>query len=150
MAKGAKNIHWGKDSARRAGPLPVKKKSETRSFFSHHILKTSKWIKDLKVSPKTIKLGENMSYVVFICSFSLNSVLAIFFWICLLRWWNSSWAISNPKRSCGERAALNTPANMENSAVATGLEKVSFHSNPKKRQCQRKFKLLHNCTHFTL
>ena len=24
------------------------------------------------------------------------------------------------------------PANLENSAVATGLEKVSFHSNPKK------------------
>ena len=23
------------------------------------------------------------------------------------------------------------PANLENSAVATGLEKVSFHSNPK-------------------
>ena len=34
------------------------------------------------------------------------------------------------------------PANLENSAVATGLEKVSFHSNPKKRQCQRMFKLL--------
>ena len=32
------------------------------------------------------------------------------------------------------------PANMENSAVATGLEKVSFHSNPKERQCQRIFK----------
>ena len=29
-----------------------------------------------------------------------------------------------------ESAALNTPANLENSAVATGLEKVSFHSNP--------------------
>ena len=29
-------------------------------------------------------------------------------------------------------------------AVATGLEKVSFHSNPKERQCQRMFKLLHN------
>ena len=29
------------------------------------------------------------------------------------------------------------PANVENSAVATGLEKVSFHSNPKERQCQR-------------
>ena len=28
-------------------------------------------------------------------------------------------------------AALNMPANLENSAVATGLEKVSFHSNPK-------------------
>ena len=34
---------------------------------------------------------------------------------------------------------------MENSAVATGMEKVSFHSNPKERQCQRMFKLLHNC-----
>ena len=27
-------------------------------------------------------------------------------------------------------------ANLENSAVATGLEKVSFHSNPKERQCK--------------
>ena len=26
-----------------------------------------------------------------------------------------------------------------NSAMATGLEKVSFHSNPKERQCQRAF-----------
>ena len=31
---------------------------------------------------------------------------------------------------------LNMPANLENSAVTTGLEKVSFHFNPKKRQCQ--------------
>ena len=29
------------------------------------------------------------------------------------------------------------PANLENSAMATGLEKVSFHSDPKERQCQR-------------
>ena len=28
------------------------------------------------------------------------------------------------------------PANLENSAVTTGLEKVSFHSNFKERQCQ--------------
>ena len=35
------------------------------------------------------------------------------------------------------------------SAVDTGLEKVSFHSNPKERQCQRLFKLPHNCTHLT-
>ena len=28
-------------------------------------------------------------------------------------------------------------ANLENSVVATGLEKVSFHSNPKERQCQK-------------
>ena len=41
------------------------------------------------------------------------------------------------------------PANLENSAVATGLEKVSFHSNLKEGQCQRMFKLPHNCTHFT-
>ena len=41
------------------------------------------------------------------------------------------------------------PANLENSAVDTGLEKVSFHSNPKGRQCQRMLKLLHNCTHLT-
>ena len=32
------------------------------------------------------------------------------------------------------------PASLENSAVATGLEKVSFHLNPKERQCQRMFK----------
>ena len=35
------------------------------------------------------------------------------------------------------------PANLENSAVATGLEKVSFHSNPKEGQCQRMLKLPH-------
>ena len=46
-------------------------------------------------------------------------------------------------------AALNMPANLENSAVATGLEKVSFHSNPKESQCQRMFKLSFNYTHFT-
>ena len=41
------------------------------------------------------------------------------------------------------------PASLENSAVATGLEKASFHSIPKERQCQTMFKLLHNCTHLT-
>ena len=34
--------------------------------------------------------------------------------------------------SC-ETAALNMPANLENSAVPTGLEKVRFHSNPKEK-----------------
>ena len=47
------------------------------------------------------------------------------------RWQNSSWTISKPKRWCCESAALNMPSNLENSAVATGLEKVNFHSNPK-------------------
>ena len=46
-------------------------------------------------------------------------------------------------------AALNMPANLENSTVATGLEKVSFHSNPKERQCQRMLHLLHYCSHLT-
>ena len=46
-------------------------------------------------------------------------------------------------------ATLNMPANWENSAVATGLEKVSFHSKPKERQCHRMLKLSHNCTHLT-
>ena len=31
--------------------------------------------------------------------------------------------------------AVKVPVNLENSAVATGLEKVSFHSNPKEREC---------------
>ena len=39
--------------------------------------------------------------------------------------------------------------NLENLAVATGLEKVSFHYNPKERQCQRLLKLLHSYTHLT-
>ena len=37
------------------------------------------------------------------------------------------------------------PANLENSAVATEQEKVSFHSNSQERQCQRVLKLAHNC-----
>ena len=57
-------------------------------------------------------------------------------------WWNSSWAIPNPGRWCYESVTLNMPANLENWAVATALEKVSFHSNPKERQCQKMLKLL--------
>ena len=34
-------------------------------------------------------------------------------------------------------------------AVATGLEKVSFHSNLKEGQCQRMLKVPHNYTHLT-
>ena len=37
----------------------------------------------------------------------------------------------------------------ENSAVATGLGRVSFHSNPKEGQCQRMFKRPHNWSHLT-
>ena len=45
--------------------------------------------------------------------------------------------------------ALNMTTTLENSAVTTGLQKVSFHSNSKERKYQRMFKLLHNCTHLT-
>ena len=48
-----------------------------------------------------------------------------------------------------DAAALNMSANLKNSAVVTGMEKVSFHPNPKEEQCQRMFKLPYNCTHFT-
>ena len=41
------------------------------------------------------------------------------------------------------------PANLENSAVATELEKVSFNSNLKGRQCERMYKLPPNCTLLT-
>ena len=41
------------------------------------------------------------------------------------------------------------PANLENSAGAVGLEKVSFHFSSKERQCQRMFKLPHSCTNPT-
>ena len=39
----------------------------------------------------------------------------------------------NLKDDTAKSAALNMPANVENSAVATELEKISFHSNPKER-----------------
>ena len=48
--------------------------------------------------------------------------------------WRRTWgsSSSNPEKWCCECAALNRPASLENSAVATGLEKVSFHSSSKK------------------
>ena len=41
------------------------------------------------------------------------------------------------------------PANLEDSAMATGLEKVSFHSSPEERQWQGMLKLLYICIHLT-
>ena len=35
------------------------------------------------------------------------------------------------ERCCCECAALNMSANLENTAVATGLEQASFHSKPR-------------------
>ena len=65
------------------------------------------------------------------------------------RTWLSDWTVLNwLKRWCCESDVLNMPENLENSAVAIGLEKISFHSNPKEGQCQRMFKLLYNCANF--
>ena len=54
------------------------------------------------------------------------------------------------KEEAVKSAALNMPQIWRtHSAMATGLEKLSFHSNPKESQCERMLKLLHNCTHLT-
>ena len=82
---------------------------------------------------------------------------------CKVKW--TLWSITMNKASRGDEIPVElfqilkddsvkvlhsiVPANLENSAVATGLEKVSFHFNPNEKQCQRMFKLLYNCTHLT-
>ena len=64
---------------------------------------------------------------------------------CEVKWASGSIAVN--KTSGGDRipvelfqilksVALNMPANLENSPMATGLVKVSFHSNPKERTIQ--------------
>ena len=48
------------------------------------------------------------------------------------RWWNSSWAISDPERWCCESAALNMPANLKiSSGHRTRKGQFSFHSQRK-------------------
>ena len=59
-------------------------------------------------------------------------------------------SVTTNKASGGDGIpAVTMSANLENSAVATGLEKVTFHPNPKEKQCQKMFKLSYKCTHFT-
>ena len=58
-------------------------------------------------------------------------------------------SISNPKGWFCESDTLNMSTNLKSAAVATGMKKFSFHSNPKEGPWQRMFKLLHNCTHLT-
>ena len=74
--------------------------------------------------------------------------LRVLEWVAISFSKNSSWAMSNPKRWCCESVALNIPANLGNSAVATGLEKVfSFQSQrkamPKNVQTTTKFHSSH-------
>ena len=65
-------------------------------------------------------------------------------WLLLCPW---TWEFS--LKLLQHHITLNMPANLENSAVATGLEKVSFHSSPKEQQCKRMLKQPYNCTHLT-
>ena len=75
------------------------------------------------------------------------------------------WALGTIKASGGDGIPVELFQNLKDDSVnmlnsvcqeiwktplATVLEKVSFHSNPKERQCQRMFKLPHNYAHFTL
>ena len=53
------------------------------------------------------------------------------------------------KYDAAKNAALNMPTHLEKSAVAIGLEKLNFHSNPKEGQSQGMYKLPHNCGFFT-
>ena len=41
------------------------------------------------------------------------------------------------------------PENLENSAVATVMEKISFHYNPKEGQMPKSVQTITQCTHFS-
>ena len=75
---------------------------------------------------------------------------------CEVKWALES--ITTNKASGGDRIPVElfqilkdaaAPAHLENSAVAMELEKVSFHSNLKEKECQRMLKIPHNCSHLT-
>ena len=74
------------------------------------------------------------------------------------------WALGNittNKASGGDGIPVELFQNLKNGAVKVlystcqqiwktqQFSRLSFHSNPKERQCQRMLKLLHNCTHLT-
>ena len=79
--------------------------------------------------------------------------------------WEVKWAlgsITTNKASGGDRIPVELFQILKDGAVkvlhsicqqiwklSSGLEKISFHSNPKEVQFQRMFRLPHNCTHFT-
>ena len=101
----------------------------------------------LSPSPPALNLSQHQGLFKWVSS--LYQVVKALLLIKLVEVIELCWAISNPKRQCCESTAFNTSANLENLAVAPGLEKVSFHSSPKEGQCQRMLKPLQNCSHFT-
>ena len=138
------------DGSPPGSPRPWGSPGENTGVGCHFLLQCMKVKSEREIAQSCLTLSDPMD-----CSIPGSSIHGIF-QARVLEWGaiafskcNSSWAISNPKRWCCESAALNMPANLESSAVATELEKVSFHSNPKEIQCQRMFKLPHSYTHFT-
>ena len=119
--------------------MAIEKNNPINAMNSHFLLWRQWQIKTWIVSSFSVSYMYPQLELVEVMEFQLSD----------FKFSNSSWAISNPERWCYESAALNIPAHLENSAVATGLEKGSFHSNPKERKCQRMLKLQHNCTHLT-
>ena len=137
---------WGSSSRRH--PWPQTRGSSSWPFLLHRSLALSAIAPDLGRGYNHDRVITHLEPDILECEvkWALESItMNKASW----RGWNSSWAIPNPEGWCCESAALNMPANLENSAVATGLENVSFHSNPKERQCQRMLKLWHTCTHLT-
>ena len=61
------------------------------------------------------------------------------------------WYDSNGRKQRGTKEPLNEKSEKAGLKLNNGhrTRKLSFHSNPKERQCKRMFKLLHNCTHLT-
>ena len=51
--------------------------------------------------------------------------------------------------SCSKQGLLFVAVHWLLLLASLTVEQRAFHSNPKERQCQRMFKLLYNCTHFT-
>ena len=92
-------------------------------------------------------LSSTSAYIFSLFFFFFFFLLAYF--LALLNIWTRSITLVKILKDDAISAALNMPANLENSALATGLEKVSFHSSPKEGQCQTMFKLQYNCAYFT-
>ena len=63
--------------------------------------------------------------------------------------WDSNWAVSNPERWCCESAALNMQANLENSALAKGLEKCQFSFQSQRKAMPKNVQTTAHCTHLT-
>ena len=133
------HVHWAGDAIQPSHPLSSPSPL-TLNLFQHQGL--FKWVSSSHQVAKVLEFElqhQSFQWTLGLISFRMD--------------WLDLFPVQGTLKSLlqhhSSKAALNMPANLENSAVATGLEKVNFHSNSKERQCQRMFKLPHNCTHLT-